>query len=79
MTFLLLSARAPLPDLQSATRAQRQRLATRMIHAHIENCRVMLAQLSSDEREQFCRLAAQIAGSHPVENESWELCVRAAV
>jgi hypothetical protein len=37
---------------------------------HIENCRVMLAQLSSDKREQFCRFAAQIAGSQPVGNKS---------
>ena len=39
-----------------------RRLAVRLVDAHIENCRAMLAQLSSDEREQFCRLAAQIAG-----------------
>jgi DNA-binding MarR family transcriptional regulator len=45
-----------------ALTARGQRLAVRLADAHIENCRAMLAQLSSDEREQFCRLAAQIAG-----------------
>jgi hypothetical protein len=45
---------------------QGQRLTTRLIDAHVDNCRIMLAQLSSAEREQFCRLAAQIAGSQPV-------------
>ncbi len=49
-----------------ALTARGQRLAVRLIDAHIENCRAMLAQLSSDEREQFCRLAAQIAGSGEV-------------
>jgi DNA-binding MarR family transcriptional regulator len=39
-----------------------KRLAVRLVDAHIDNCRAMLAQLNSDEREQFCRLAAQIAG-----------------
>ena len=46
--------------------ARGQRLAVRLVDAHIENCRAMLAQLSSDEREQFCRLAAQIAGGGEV-------------
>ena len=45
-----------------ALTARGQRLAVRLVDAHIENCRAMLAQLSSEEREQFCRLAAQIAG-----------------
>src|ERR1700761_5628719 len=45
-----------------ALTARGRRLAVRLVDAHIENCRAMLAQLSSDEREQFCRLAAQIAG-----------------
>jgi DNA-binding MarR family transcriptional regulator len=39
-----------------------QRLAGRLNGAHIENCRAMLARLSPEEREQFIRLAAQIAG-----------------
>ncbi len=46
-----------------ALTARGQRLAVRLVDAHVENCRAMLAQLSPDEREQFCRLAAQIAGS----------------
>jgi DNA-binding MarR family transcriptional regulator len=49
-----------------ALTARGQRLAVRLVDAHIENCRAMLAQLSSDEREQFCRLAAQIAGGGEV-------------
>ncbi len=39
-----------------------RRLAIRLRDAHIENCRNMLARLSPDQREEFLRLAGQIAG-----------------
>jgi DNA-binding MarR family transcriptional regulator len=42
--------------------ARGRRLALRLRDAHVENCRAMLAQLNADEREEFLRLAAQIAG-----------------
>ncbi|HEX3471471.1 MAG TPA: MarR family transcriptional regulator [Silvibacterium sp.] len=37
------------------------RLAARLRAAQIENCRLMLAQLAVDEREELIRLVAQIA------------------
>jgi DNA-binding MarR family transcriptional regulator len=46
-----------------ALTARGQRLAARLNGAHIENCRAMLAQLTAEEREQFLRLAAKIAGT----------------
>jgi DNA-binding MarR family transcriptional regulator len=42
--------------------ARGQRLAIRLRDAHVENCRAMLARLNTDEREEFLRMAAQIAG-----------------
>jgi DNA-binding MarR family transcriptional regulator len=42
--------------------ARGRRLALRLRDAHVENCRVMLAQLNAEERGEFLRLAAQIAG-----------------
>jgi DNA-binding MarR family transcriptional regulator len=42
--------------------ARGQRLAVRLRDAHVDNCRSMLAQLNAAEREEFLRLAAQIAG-----------------
>jgi DNA-binding MarR family transcriptional regulator len=42
--------------------ARGQRLAIRLRDAHIENCRAMLARLSPPQREDFLRMAAQIAG-----------------
>jgi DNA-binding MarR family transcriptional regulator len=38
------------------------RLANRLRDAHIENCRAMLARLDPEQREEFLRLAAQVAG-----------------
>jgi DNA-binding MarR family transcriptional regulator len=37
------------------------RLANRLRDAHIENCRAMLARLDPEQREEFLRLAAQMA------------------
>ena len=42
--------------------AKGRRLAKRLRDAHLENCRVMLAQIKAEEREEFLRLAAQVAG-----------------
>ena len=42
--------------------AKGRRLAVRLRDAHVGNCRSMLARLHADEREEFLRLAAQIAG-----------------
>jgi DNA-binding MarR family transcriptional regulator len=42
--------------------ARGRRLALRLRDAHVENCRAMLAQLNADERGEFLRLAAQVAG-----------------
>jgi DNA-binding MarR family transcriptional regulator len=42
--------------------ARGQRLAVRLRDAHVDNCRSMLARLNVGEREEFLRLAAQIAG-----------------
>jgi DNA-binding MarR family transcriptional regulator len=42
--------------------ARGQRLAVRLRDAHVDNCRSMLARLSPGEREEFLRLAVQIAG-----------------
>ena len=61
-----LIRRGRIPDdrrvVRVALTARGQRLVVRLNDAHIENCRAMLAQLNPDERDQFCRLAAQIAG-----------------
>jgi DNA-binding MarR family transcriptional regulator len=43
--------------------ARGRRLALRLRDAHVENCRVMLAQLNADERGEFLRLIARIAGN----------------
>jgi DNA-binding MarR family transcriptional regulator len=40
-----------------------QRLAVRLRDAHVANCRSMLARLNAGEREEFLRLAAQVAGT----------------
>ena len=42
--------------------ARGRRLALRLRGAHVENCRTMLARLDADERGEFLRMAAQIAG-----------------
>jgi DNA-binding MarR family transcriptional regulator len=39
-----------------------KRLATRLSNAHIRNCVVMLSRLALPERDDFVRLARQIAG-----------------
>ena len=39
-----------------------KRLAARLREAHIQNCRLMLAQLDAKERNEFLRMAARIAG-----------------
>ena len=39
-----------------------RRLAVRLNDAHVDNCRLMLARLNAGEREEFLRMAAQIAG-----------------
>jgi DNA-binding MarR family transcriptional regulator len=39
-----------------------QRLAERLRHAHVENCRAMLVRLSTDQREELLRLTAKLAG-----------------
>jgi DNA-binding MarR family transcriptional regulator len=61
-----LIERSRIPDdrriVRIALTARGQRLAARLNGAHIENCRAMLARLSAEEREQFLRLAAKIAG-----------------
>ena len=41
--------------------ARGHRLAERLRAAHIENCRAMLGRLSPAQREEFLRLAAQVA------------------
>ena len=38
-----------------------RKLSMRLRDAHLENCRTMLARLGPDHREEFLRLAAQIA------------------
>jgi DNA-binding MarR family transcriptional regulator len=43
--------------------ARGRRLATRLGDAHVNNCRLMLARLNAGEREEFLRMAAQIAGT----------------
>jgi DNA-binding MarR family transcriptional regulator len=40
-----------------------RRLAVRLGDAHVNNCRLMLARLNAGEREEFLRMAAQIAGT----------------
>jgi DNA-binding MarR family transcriptional regulator len=61
-----LIERSRIPDdrrvVRVALTARGRRLAARLNGAHIENCRAMLVRLSPDEREQFLRLAAKIAG-----------------
>jgi len=61
-----LVERRRIPDDRRVVRikltARGRRLATRLRDAHIENCREMLAQLHPGEREEFLRLAAQMAG-----------------
>ena len=61
-----LVQRSRIPDDRRVVRValtiRGQRVAARLNNAHIENCRAMLARLAPDEREQFCRLAAHIAG-----------------
>jgi DNA-binding MarR family transcriptional regulator len=61
-----LIERSRIPDdrriVRIALTARGQRLAARLNGAHIENCRAMLARFSAEEREQFLRLAAKIAG-----------------
>jgi DNA-binding MarR family transcriptional regulator len=42
--------------------ARGRRLAHRLHSAHVENCRVMLAQLKAAERDEFIRMAGEIAG-----------------
>jgi MarR family transcriptional regulator, negative regulator of the multidrug operon emrRAB len=39
-----------------------KRLATRLSNAHVHNCVVMLSRLALPERDDFVRLARQIAG-----------------
>jgi DNA-binding MarR family transcriptional regulator len=39
------------------------KLAERLSEAHIENCRVMLASLAAEDREDFLRMVEQVAGS----------------
>jgi DNA-binding MarR family transcriptional regulator len=43
--------------------ARGRRLAVRLGDAHVNNCRLMLARLNAAEREEFLRMAAQIAGT----------------
>ena len=43
--------------------ARGRRLAVRLGDAHVDNCRLMLARLNAGEREEFLRMAAQIAGT----------------
>lgn len=61
-----LVERRRVPDDRRVVRieltARGQRLAVRLRDAHVDNCRSMLAQLNAGEREEFLRLAAQIAG-----------------
>jgi DNA-binding MarR family transcriptional regulator len=61
-----LVERRRVPDDRRVVRieltARGQRLAVRLRDAHVDNCRSMLAQLNVGEREEFLRLAAQIAG-----------------
>jgi DNA-binding MarR family transcriptional regulator len=61
-----LVERRRVPDDRRVVRieltARGQRLAARLRDAHVDNCRSMLAQLNAGEREEFLRLAAQIAG-----------------
>jgi DNA-binding MarR family transcriptional regulator len=61
-----LIERSRIPDdrrvVRVALTVRGRRLAARLNGAHIENCRAMLVRLSPDEREQFLRLAANIAG-----------------
>jgi DNA-binding MarR family transcriptional regulator len=42
--------------------ARGRRLAARLRDAHVENCRSMLAELNPEDREEFLRLASQVAG-----------------
>jgi len=62
-----LVERRRIPDDRRVVRIELtvrgRRLAARLRDAHVENCRSMLAQLNPHEREEFLRLAAQIAGS----------------
>ncbi len=39
-----------------------RQLAARLEDAHIENCRAMMKRLPAEEREEFLRLAAHLAG-----------------
>jgi DNA-binding MarR family transcriptional regulator len=60
-----LVERRRVPDDRRVVRieltARGQRLAVRLRDAHVDNCRSMLARLNAGEREEFLRLAAQIA------------------
>jgi DNA-binding MarR family transcriptional regulator len=61
-----LIARYRIPEDRRVVRIELtergQRLAGRLRKAHVENCRLMLAQLNQDQREEFLRLAARITG-----------------
>jgi MarR family transcriptional repressor of emrRAB len=61
-----LVARGRIPEDRRVVRIELtprgRQLATRLRDAHIQNCHAMLARLSVEERVQFLRLAAQIAG-----------------
>jgi len=43
-------------------------LATRLLNAHVKNCRDMLSKLNVDDRSEFLRMAAQISGRVPPPN-----------
>jgi DNA-binding MarR family transcriptional regulator len=61
-----LVKRGRIPDDRRVVRieltARGRRLAIRLRDAHIENCRAMLVRLGPEQREEFLRLAVQIAG-----------------
>lgn len=61
-----LVKRCRIPDDRRVVRieltARGRRLAIRLRDEHIENCRAMLARLGPEQREEFLRLAVQIAG-----------------
>lgn len=48
--------------VQIALTKRGQQLAQRLHEAHVGNCRAMLARLNNEERGQFLRFAARIAG-----------------
>jgi DNA-binding MarR family transcriptional regulator len=61
-----LVVRRRIPDDRRVVRVdlteRGRRLAARLQNAHVENCRVMLARLTVEEREEFLRLAGVVAG-----------------